>query len=47
MTTMKTARKIEINPTQVNQPIWWNLRTEAQATTKMVARKDHQTVQAA
>ena len=46
MTTMKTARKMEMKPAQVSQPIWWNLRAEAQVTTRMVATKENQTVQA-
>jgi len=46
-TTMKTAMKMERKPAQVSQPIFWNLRMEAQAVTTTVARNDHQTVQAA
>jgi hypothetical protein len=44
---MKTAVKMEANPIQVSQPIWWNLRTEAARATKTVATRVHQTVHAA
>jgi hypothetical protein len=39
--------KMLANPTQVSQPIVWNLRTDAVAATKKVARNPHQTLQAA
>jgi len=45
-TTMKTAIKIEAKPAQVIQPIFWNVLMLARAMTAMVARNDHQTVQA-
>jgi hypothetical protein len=45
-TTIKTAMKIEAKPAQVIQPIFWNVLMLARMITTMVARNDHQTVQA-
>jgi hypothetical protein len=46
-TTIKTATKIDAHPAQVAHPRLWKVRMLATEAVTTVARKDHQTVQAA
>jgi hypothetical protein len=46
-TTIRTATKIDAHPAQVAHPRLWKVRMLATEAVTTVARKDHQTVQAA
>lgn len=46
-TTIKTATKMDAHPAQVAHPRLWKVRMLATEAVTIVARKDHQTVQAA